>query len=143
MNQEQEKNLDKLAIYLKVGNLQTGFDMLKFREAGHEYKAFCGSVGCAIGHGPHAGVRKELNENWTNYAKRVFGVDLYEGNTFAFLFSCEWQRFDNTPEGAADRINYFLEKGLPEEVKEMDCCSDKFFETILTILPKERGIENE
>ena len=58
------------------------------------------------------------------------GVD-YLSNLFAFLFSSEWTWVDNTPQGAANRIMYYLEKGFPIELRDYityDSADDDFFE---------------
>ncbi len=67
----------------------------------------CGSVGCAVGHGPNAGVPWDGYHDWLAYATGEFG-DGYE-----WCFSGSWSAFDNTALGAAKRIRYMLANGLP------------------------------
>lgn len=146
MTQEQINNLKKLALYLAFGNLQAGFDMTLYdREpitytpdgllANGEGLNSCGTVGCAIGHGPYAGIEKLKGDSWLEYAEKAFGinaslVDEDADMPFRWLFDCEWCYFDNTPEGAAKRIVYFLVFGIPSTFKEPDKHSVLLYESI-------------
>lgn len=112
ITKEQEDNLRILADYLLAGNLKAEFDMIRFCE--NELMSEptnCGSVGCAIGHGPYAGISKNNDEGFLPYSYRVFGF-LY--NEWLWCFGPSWARRDNTPEGAGKRILILLEEGLPE-----------------------------
>lgn len=117
MIQEHRDNLKKLATYLLSGKLKADFDMRYFSNdisistrAGI-YDPTCGSIGCAIGHGPYAGIPK-IDEAWDEYAERVFGVESHPScpthRIFGWLFGSKWTDIDNTPEGAAKRIIYYL-----------------------------------
>lgn len=98
--------------------LKTGFSMEVFDETGvtgDSEKIVCGSVGCAIGHTAFV-IPKYKNETWLDYSLRVTGLtdNDYEGNSaWDWCFSEEWRYVDNTPQGAADRIDWLLEYGLP------------------------------
>lgn len=70
----------------------------------------CGTVACAVGHGPMAGIKPLLGEDWSFYGMRVFTSDMYAYN---FMFGGTWSGWDNTPKGAALRIIYFLTYGYP------------------------------
>jgi hypothetical protein len=108
-NEEQQKNLRTLAEYLLSGDLEADFDMRTYGDIESIHRSEnCGSVGCAVGHGPYAGIPKRKEEGWFWYAERVFGV--YDSLLFQYLFSSEWKGYDNTPQGAANRILAFLEK---------------------------------
>lgn len=114
---EHRLNLEKLATYLESGILQGKFDMEVFAD-GECYPAYrpeanCGSVGCAVGHGPYAGIPIFLDEDWFDYAQRVFGVSLSDQADWEWLFDPQWNTLDNTPQGAAARIRWFLKNGLP------------------------------
>ena len=110
------KNLETLSKYLKSGNLKADFDMENFTPRGNEYSATtCGSVGCAVGHGPYAGIEKFDYEDWHQYQDRVFELD--EDN-WLWCFSSGWELVDNTPEGAAERIDYMLQNGVPDNWEE-------------------------
>ena len=74
----------------------------------------CGSVTCAIGRGPAAGIPVSDASCWPEYSRQNF-VDTYSkyGNlTDEFLFSPDWQFIDITPVGVAKRIDIVLESGL-------------------------------
>ena len=110
------KNLETLSKYLKSGKLKADFDMENFTPRGNEYSATtCGSVGCAVGHGPYAGIEKFDYEGWVQYSMRVLKL---EKNEWIWCFSEKWARVDNTPLGAAARIDYMLQNGLQENWKE-------------------------
>jgi len=114
---KHRRNLTKLADYLDA--LPEGyerFDMWSYMldgSNGHEVgrpgvlPSACGSVACAIGHGPSAGIRRRGDRNWEDYCSRVFGT----GDAWSYLFSAQWAYFDNTPKGAAARIRTYLELG--------------------------------
>lgn len=107
------KNLEQLATYLEREPLTAGFDMLSF--AAHEsevHATTCGSIGCAIGHGPYAGIPKRPDEFWFEYCHRVFRVDAHT-MAWYWCFSQEWRWLDNTPGGAAKRIRTLLRLGRP------------------------------
>lgn len=115
----QENNLRKLIKYLR-GELKAQFDMTTYSDLGdgqgrNEKK--CGSVGCVIGHAPYAGIRKCKDEFWHEYSERKFGLPL-ESDEWDWCFSTEWHRTDNTPTGAAARIERLLTKGLPRNWRE-------------------------
>lgn len=77
----------------------------------------CGTSGCAIGHAPMVyGVTKpHKDEDWTDYSYRfLFDLpDAYvasntQDKVWEWCFSGEWVDNDNTPQGAAKRMMYFL-----------------------------------
>lgn len=75
----------------------------------------CGTVACAVGHGPAAGLAALPGENWEAYEQRVFGVTLAE---WTWCFASSWGAIDNTPQGAAKRIRYMLELGVPWDARD-------------------------
>ena len=113
-------NLRKLANYLE-GDLKAGFDMGKFTEritSEEEDEAVnCGSVGCALGHGPWAGIEKLPTEKWSEYCERQFETPL-SSDEGLWVFSGSWKGFDNTPRGAAKRIYWLLLHGVPKNFLE-------------------------
>lgn len=113
------QNLIQLAEYLEGGTKEnTRFDMAYYYDdsTSDGFSTTCGSAGCAVGHGPYAGIPKEVGEAWDDYCERVFGVDTdVVHDAYSFLFGSEWEQFDNTPKGAARRIRYYLDNGVPEE----------------------------
>ena len=123
LSQYHENNLRQLAAYLLSGELKADFTMAIFT-----IKAFslygevdCGSAGCAVGHGPYAGIEKRLGEGWLGYSLRVFGAAWYEGHTrfYEWAFDSGWVSADNTPIGAAKRIIWGLDKGIPDNYRGM------------------------
>jgi len=104
MTEQNLKNLETLATYLSSGKLQANFDMTIYCDPlKHSFDTDCGSVGCAIGHGPHAGIEKWKSETWGMYSVRVFGLRYYSDD-WRDCFDPDWATRDNTPEGAAQRI---------------------------------------
>lgn len=107
----QRENMYNLAAYL-LGDIQSRFDMSSFCQSGNEYKStVCGSVGCAIGHNTYL-VDKLLDEGWLSYSFRTLVSNI---NEWLWCFSNRWNETDNTKEGAAKRILWLLEYGLPED----------------------------
>ena len=97
-------------------------DLLEFHDTEPNH---CGSVACAVGCGPAAGIPVDESDAdcWETYSGRVFirtNLDINLTNqilanrTWAFLFSGSWSRFDNSPTGAAERIEFVLENGLKD-----------------------------
>jgi hypothetical protein len=117
---EQRANLKTLSEYLKQPVLKAEFDMSMFTSfdgTTHVSRSIdCGSCGCAIGHGPYAGISKLSTEDWLAYSKRVF-YDSNNRDTWNFLFNDNWANIDetNTALQAAARIDYFLVNGVPDE----------------------------
>lgn len=74
----------------------------------------CGTVACAVGHGPAAGLPVEPEDcnDWFVYSKRVFGLEI-EGPEWDWCFGPEWHFVDNSPTGAARRIRHVIEYGVP------------------------------
>ena len=110
MNKE---NLTKLANYLLQGAVRAKFDMSYFHTTDDEdyHVTDCGTAGCAIGHGPYAGIPKLAHEGWWDYSYRAFGVT--EDRAWDWCFNVGWYYHDNTPQGAARRIMYLVDHGAP------------------------------
>ena len=128
-------NLEKLASFLEraVPPPQFGMSMyvvaniggyrmsLEPYEAVTEVYTQCGTVACALGHGPLAGIKPKSGDTWDTYSKRVF-VDVWADDQYQvtqdwkWLFSGLWSVVDDTPKGAAARIRYYLEHGVPDDV---------------------------
>ena len=131
VSEEQRANLLTLSNFLKSHNPPPKFDMYSFMrvrnnelEMGEEAYLVtpevytrCGTTACAVGHGPLAGIPVLNYEKWSEYASRAFGarLDDYPGEPngilFGYLFGMDWRETDNTPEGAAARIDYYLKNG--------------------------------
>tara|TARA_R110002094_G_scaffold153354_5_gene140891 strand:- start:3436 stop:3891 length:456 start_codon:yes stop_codon:yes gene_type:complete len=112
------KNLKKLADYLAaLPQDYTEFDMTCYASDGlspYETHHTCGTVGCAIGHGPKVkGLEALPEEGWTGYIKRVCGFE-EESREYDWVFDGFWSDVDNTTTGAALRIYTLLDSGVPE-----------------------------
>lgn len=119
LSEEHEANLRKLAAYLKGGELAARFDMSKYSDLRHA--DHCGAVGCAVGHGPFAGIEKRPSEDWSGYSRRVFGFCQGTGDNYGdWCFGAAWDTTDNTPGGAAARIEWLLDRGLPEDWEDQE-----------------------
>lgn len=117
MTEEQRVNLRKLADYLDTLEPKR-FNMGHFAEyQGRLLGAYepetnlCGTVCCALGNGPRAGFPPLGNELWPEYAERIFGLP--DGSRWEWCFSGQWEETDNTATGAAARIRWMLDNGLP------------------------------
>lgn len=111
-----QSNLLKLATYLLSGNLRADFDMSRYDDLVRHHRYFCGTVGCAVGHGPFAGIPKSKTEPWIHYSLSNFANG--SGELYKWLFYSDWMDTDNTPEGTAKRILYTLKFGLPNNWRE-------------------------
>lgn len=136
---EQRRNLEKLADHLEKRVDPSRFSMYRYFSVHHEdaferkyasisitdepalipIEAYsdnvCGTVACAIGHGPAAGIEPLMGERWYTYAHRCFGAGEL---LFRWLFESDWWAVDNTAKGAAARIRVVLESGIPRSFNE-------------------------
>lgn len=121
-------NLRRMAAYLyhladlenRGIHLPVKFDMNNWGDNSATYDWYenttCGTVGCVVGHATLAIEPKISNERWCVYCKRMFGVS-FGDPAFQWLFDSEWAMRDNSILGAAKRIDWFLEHGLPPDVR--------------------------
>lgn len=121
---KRRANLTRLADYLATGQTAMEFDMWDFcrqrngdstKQIDYPAEHRCGTVACALGHGPAAGIEPDYGENWWTYAQRFVPLDDIEDTIFQWIFGSGWRRTDNTPQGVAARIRWYLEKGVPED----------------------------
>ena len=124
----KKENLKKLALYLFGKRSSRSFSMESYCvrpyhmfHNSHSYfvdvcdaeKHLCGTVACAAGHGPRAGIKPTKDDEcWGDYIGRVFTSSTYR---LAWCFASYWRSIDNTPRGAACRIAYMLEYGVPDK----------------------------
>ena len=122
MKTKHKTNLLKLADYLDtLPDDYENFDMGEYMQDEYgetvwikeQNKPVCGTVACAVGHGPAAGIRVYGDADWEAYADRVFGEIPYED--FQYMFGSEWSHYDNTPKGAAARIRTYVALGHAPE----------------------------
>lgn len=128
LSQEHEDSLRKLASYLLQPELKAKFDMIAYSDWQHDDESTeCGTVGCAAGHGPYAGIEKLSTESWQEYTVRVFGLKntgytntvIITSGEWSWCFHPNWEEIDNTPSGAAKRILWLLKYGMPNDWKDM------------------------
>lgn len=80
----------------------------------------CGTIACAVGHGPGSGIAPiPADCTWQRYAARCFGADRAADDiVHAWCFDSNWSFLDNSPTGAAQRIIYMLNHGVPEDFEK-------------------------
>jgi hypothetical protein len=113
------ENLQKLATYLRSlpADYQE-FDMEVYAsDNSFAHPLSCGTAGCAIGHGPNAGIAAQDQEEWEDYSRRVFAITA-DADEWDWCFGWYWAHTDNTPLGAAQRIEWLLQNGLPENAND-------------------------
>lgn len=104
---------------------QEMFDMDIFR-SGSLNPRECKSVGCVIGHCTILDTEKNIGKfryswggiNFFEWSKGFTGINDEADDIWQYLFGEIWVFSDNTPAGAAARIRYFVENGLPETWQE-------------------------
>lgn len=87
----------------------------------------CGTVACAVGHGPAAGIlfRPRADMRWDGYDNRKVPDWDHYSSRFAekhspewdWLFDSRWEGVDDTHRGAAARIRWLLDGG---DIGELD-----------------------
>lgn len=129
ISQWQYNNLSKLADVLDTVD-DSGFDMVHFSVDSNGCKRGvsapdpeCATVACAAGHLPlvvEPHTSESTEDEWEGYVNRVTGVDVVSDiagdlDGWDWLFITNWCRVDNTAKGAAQRIRYMLNKGIPND----------------------------
>ena len=119
-------NLQLMADHLKINVNQENFHMGKYRGKDDFSNPECGSVGCAVGNCTVLDVENVMN-NFTDYDGEIEFMDWSEDFTgllgveyeyeWYWCFDSTWSKTDNTPTGAALRIEWLLNNGLPENWK--------------------------
>lgn len=123
LSEEHRAALRELAAHLAVAPPES-FDMRDYARSDTEVRllpaqAECGTVCCALGHGPGAGIPARPGEGWSSYCARAFGIDpVYSHEDWPRLawrwcFDGLWDPVDNTAPGASARILWMLEHGVP------------------------------
>lgn len=138
LTEKSRQNLLKLASYLE--SLPEDYDHFTMKNyfLNNQYQTTfptkdelnmttCGTVACAVGHGPAAGIELTgryitkllyrvrdgaILVRWSAYTIDNFldGLDDSDiDRTFAFLFDTSWSEHDDHHWGAAARIYYFLD----------------------------------
>ena len=131
LSKVRQRNLLKLAKYL-LGVKPEKFSMFEFFQNKNAYMNYgaspdpavlveekyndCGTVACAAGYGPAAGIKAEKFEDWWGYIERAFGATKND-YLWYYVFDASWKYTDNTPLGAAKRIAYVLQNGCVPNMK--------------------------
>ncbi len=89
-------------------DLSTGDDLQPDQVASHS-----GPLTCSLlGHGPRAGLKALPGETWQDYQARILGA-AFDSPLEDWLTSSLWRATDNTAIGAAMRLMYVLDYGVP------------------------------
>jgi hypothetical protein len=127
-NEEQLENLRLLAQYLRKS--RSKFDMEVYaalpnnngldKDLSPDQVTQCGTVCCAAGSGPKLAKKYTQFEplvtetDWRPYIERVYGVKEFSSEWY-WMFGYGWYFTDNTRLGAAKRIEWYLENGVPDD----------------------------
>lgn len=141
ITKKKQKNLLKLAIYLlnfKPNGIK--FNMNQYSSYDFEdYKTDCGTVGCAAGHAPYAGIKKRCSEDWYQFVNRQLINDM---DSFMWMFASKWSTFDNTAIGAAKRILAFLDNDCNVPYGNINFYLDTSIEIAIKEYNKEYSIDS-
>ena len=117
-------NLQLMADHLKNNVKQDNFHMGRYRGDDDFSNPVCGSVGCTVGTCSVLDANNVIT-NFTNPDGEIEFLDWSEDFTgllggeeeWDWCFASDWKTTDNTPIGAALRIEWLLNHGLPENCK--------------------------
>ena len=101
----------------------------------------CGTVACACGHGPSLGIPALPSEDWEDYSYRVFGLNELSYQ-FEWCFSGVWENHDNTPHGAAYRILYMLDQGVPDWFGNFYSGDEEYYLELINTMKLEYNIKS-
>jgi hypothetical protein len=128
INGIDRENLQRLATFLMHGNgVSKGveFNMRWYTKEERQEDIVCETSGCAVGFAPFAGIEKTPFESWNDYCKRTLIESTYD-DAWYWCFASDWSLIDNTREGAAKRIQYFLDNGVPRGFESYDRSEDDY-----------------
>ena len=120
----KRENLQLMANHLKISVKQVNFNMDQYRGNYDFRNPVCGSAGCTIGTCSVLDVENVI-KNFTDSDGRIefhawsedFTGLLGGEDEWEWCFGPSWKTKDNTPTGAALRIEWLLNHGLPENWK--------------------------
>ena len=133
LTKRHRANLRKHAKYLRSRYDKSQFDMRLFQRSNPVSNRLdnlsaniCGAVLCVIGLAALTFPRvAKKHKDWLKFCEDIFGIDSYKNREeWQFLFESRWVFIDNTITGAADRIDYFLKHGVPD-----DCWNPEVYQT--------------
>ncbi len=108
LTREQVENYIRLARHLVIASSEPPWDPTLFDMGETAIDMATG----ALGHAPRAGIAAAAGETWQSYAARCFAAE-FDSPHEGWLFSRRWSTTDNTPTGAALRLMYVLDYGVP------------------------------
>lgn len=132
LSAEQEDNFVRLARHLVIASqredwdprlfdigraatdLDTFDDLQPDQVATHAGPMLLGPPGHAV----LAGIAALLGESWTAYQTRTLGA-AFDSPLEEWLFSSLWRGRDDTPVGAAMRLMYVLDYGIPGDWRDI------------------------
>ena len=103
-------------------DLATGDDLTPEQTAGHPGPLACN----LLGHAARAGLKPLPGEGWPAYQLRMLGAE-QDGPLEDWLLSVFWWKQDSTSIGAALRLMYVLDYGVPadfEQIRDGQATSD-------------------
>lgn len=162
-----QANIKKLAEHLKtLGTNDNRFDNVSFDM--QFYCRFldveddvedndCGSSACAVGHyAILLGADVEVDGvdmpngdslTWVQFAQKYVGINpcgwSEQQICFDWLFSGEWDVLDNTPLGAAARIEHFLEHGIPQSFADSTSVAKYNKSMVAVYLARREALEHD
>lgn len=89
-------------------DLTTGDQLLPDQVGAHDGPLACG----VLGHAVRAGLKALPGETWRDYQARVLGAE-FDSPLEDWLTSVWWRKTDGTADGAAMRLMYVLDYGVP------------------------------
>jgi len=118
----KRENLQLMADHLKTNVIPENFHMNQYRGDDDFKNPVCGSVGCTVGTCSVLDVENVIENftdsdgvidflDWSVDFTGLLGVE-YECE-WEWCFGSTWATTDNTPTGAALRIEWLLNNGLP------------------------------
>ena len=120
----KRENLQRMANHLKISVRQDNFTMGRYRGLYDTINPVCGSAGCVIGTCSVLDAENVI-KNFTDTDGEIYFMAWSEDFTgllggeyeWGWCFASDWKTKDNTPTGAALRIEWLLNNGLPENWK--------------------------
>jgi hypothetical protein len=126
----QYKNLAKLTMFVRDKAEPPRFNINSFFSGDGDThygmdtcpdisKYQCGTTACFLGYGIPAGIKARKKEDWREYCRRAFGIDMCEswGNVNRVLYELLFaEDHINCKTAAALRGAWVLMNGIPDEV---------------------------
>ena len=117
----KRENLQRMADHLKNNVIPENFHMGEYRGDDDLSNPVCGSVGCTVGNCTVLDAENVIKNftdtdgeiefgDWSEYFTGLLGGE----DEWSWCFDSTWSKTDNTPTGAALRIEWLLNNGLPE-----------------------------